>query len=750
MASRLTNDEHVSPLVVPMARKAQVETRIEAIIDDARPLCRRLGWRSAILLAAIALPLVALIAAAQQAETAEAVSDPLIVGSVVDDATGKSIAGATVRLMGWTTNRMEYDLRTAVTDREGRFQFFELPGGRLQLIAFHGDMSSRTKRFEGLEVTPREESIELRMKPAPSLRVKILDKLARQPLAGAKVHLGWFDGESDHLANKDGEVLIRGLTPELWTINVFAKEHAELEEAIQLVGTGTTTITTILDPGFEVAGRVVDEQGEPLAGVAVGANPTGDYSRRFESTRTDREGKYRLSYLPLIGLQIGFSKEGYLDEDLELVPKAAAGETQELNASLTRRPSGGSVVGTVVNAKGEPIIGAKVINRGRSSADTRETFTDANGDYRLDDLFGSVQGRMLVVKSPGYVPGVAEFLPGTNEKPGKADVTLEPGHRVRGQVVDEQGVPLQGVYVGYGENPGMPDTDGGFMVTGPDGKFQFDTLPADVRFDIRTYNIFGKFSQLTEHKLPLDGDEEVVVTLPPEAVIHGRVVDAVTGAAVPNFVASVTFSPDRTNEDPSGHLFGPRATGEGETFASSSGEFRMGSFAQGMPLQVAIQADGYERAALRRVMARRESEAEPLEFRLQPIDKRKLLTFAGQVVDFKGQGMAGVELRLIVSATPRTTWRYRFPFSWEQVRARQADDDPNVKQLLVATTNTQGRFAFTDVQPGADIELSYRGSGVSQDSRVGLEELDEAERQNIRIDAAAAGKSGEATVEDIE
>jgi beta-lactamase regulating signal transducer with metallopeptidase domain len=72
MASRLAGHKRVSPLLVPMARQAQVETRIEAVIDDRRPLCRRLGWRGLAMLLAVAVPLVTGIAALKPASPAAA------------------------------------------------------------------------------------------------------------------------------------------------------------------------------------------------------------------------------------------------------------------------------------------------------------------------------------------------------------------------------------------------------------------------------------------------------------------------------------------------------------------------------------------------------------------------------------------------------------------------------------------------------------------------------------------------------
>ena len=63
IASRMSGvTTRVAALGVSMARTSQVESRIDAILDDKRPLARRLGGRGLAALAAVVLPLVLLAA----------------------------------------------------------------------------------------------------------------------------------------------------------------------------------------------------------------------------------------------------------------------------------------------------------------------------------------------------------------------------------------------------------------------------------------------------------------------------------------------------------------------------------------------------------------------------------------------------------------------------------------------------------------------------------------------------------------
>ena len=75
------------------------------------------------------------------------------------------------------------------------------------------------------------------------------------------------------------------------------------------------------------------------------------------------------SNVPIAGLRLFLSKEGYVDFRPEVAITAPPGGRQELNLTLPRRPDGGSVRGTVVDKDGKPIEGASIVNRGGSSSD---------------------------------------------------------------------------------------------------------------------------------------------------------------------------------------------------------------------------------------------------------------------------------------------------------------------------------------------------------------------------------------------
>ena len=155
----------------------------------------------------------------------------------------------------------------------------------------------------------------------------------------------------------------------------------------------------------------------------------------------------------------------------------------DLAIKLTPRPSGGAVAGVVRDEKGKPIAGASVENLGDQTETIRKTITDRAGNYVLDDLFESDRGYELLVRASGRCPSRLAVKPGSRGKPATLDVMLEPGHRAQGRVVAEDGKPVAEVEV-RPHRRGSPWLQEYGRQTDQDGRFEIDSLPQDVRFQI--------------------------------------------------------------------------------------------------------------------------------------------------------------------------------------------------------------------------------------------------------------------------
>jgi hypothetical protein len=798
VAGRLANTRRrVQPAGVAMARIPQVEYRIDAILDAGRPLARRMSMRGVLAMFGIAVPLTLLVAAlkaddqdaplpvpvrdrerslqsasyqspptagpkrsesvqvessarqipapgtAQPGNTTANPAASQLLGRVIMESDGQPVSKAEVRLVSWTNNNTNYNTRTATTNDRGEFVFDRVAAGNHRLAAFFGAFSSRNSRYKGLAVDlSHQEPVTLKLTKMPSINVHVVSKENAAPIADALVRLPWSDTTHDHRTDSDGRVLLRCLTPEVWHVEVKAKGFAEQEIPVNLAGTDVANVTIELEPGGVLYGRITDEAGVAVAGAGFSVFPADRRSGQIEYFRTDGQGNYRFDYLPANqGLEVNVSGPGFLD--LQEQVTLAAGAERKVDLVLSRRPHGGTVSGSVSDAAGNPVAGATLTNHGRSSRDKRTATTDELGIFVLDDVYEGSIGHELIVKADGFAPQRVKFRPGTQESPAKLAITLQAGHTIRGRVLDEAGKAIRGVAVYFAEgNTGSGFDFGGKTTTDADGRFSFDSLPADCPF---TFLADG-YSEIETQKLPLDGDEEVVVTMQSEGIIKGRVIDATTDKPISPFNVQITFSPDRKPDEPGHHLSGPRATSpDGEQFATRDGTFVLKELIRGMPLQVSVTADGYDRHVKRRVVAISEADAKEVDFRLERIDPTSFFTIRGRIVDELQRTVQGAKLQFIsaneiqTNRDPRQPRFVEYPFGWQMIKSGNAITAAGVKQILSTASSRNGEFVFEQVRPAAAMQIVYWGEGVSQGRLQGIEKMSAADRANITIQIVTPG-----------
>ncbi|HEU4412504.1 MAG TPA: sigma-70 family RNA polymerase sigma factor [Polyangiaceae bacterium] len=194
-----------------------------------------------------------------------------------------------------------------------------------------------------------------------------------------------------------------------------------------------------------LAGRVVDEAGEPVAGALVRGEPEADGGSPPEPTLTDAAGRFAFPALAAGAYRLLVARGGG-------VPRAFAGQrTGETGARLVLR-RGGAVEGRVVRAAGgEPVPSftlflTEPLGLGRRPVNVRAV-VDPEGRFRLDD----------VPEGPYHLLALAAGFGASAERPlrvsaGEAsapsDLALPDGGSLRGRVVAaEDGRPIEGAWV---------------------------------------------------------------------------------------------------------------------------------------------------------------------------------------------------------------------------------------------------------------------------------------------------------------
>jgi RNA polymerase sigma factor (sigma-70 family) len=533
---------------------------------------------------------------------------------------------------------------------------------------------------------------------ARTMRVVVLDPQGK-PLVGANVHSGiWtnekgFKGNYDYTTDAAGAAQVE--LPKTFTIvrlwagkKPFVTMYAGWEQNELASGTRVPAEYTMrLESGTTAGGRVVDEQGRPIAGAKVEVELGGDprpvhgdgrvgydvwLANGSDAATTDAEGRWHIDNVPNSpGVELSLlvtHPDHESDERWGQAQKAAGVTTAMLRqgtATLTLK-RGIIVRGRVTDPEGKPIQDALVIHGDDPySASTPSKFpTDADGRFRLPAL--PPGPTTLTVLARGWAPQLRKITIRAGLPP--QDFRLGPGKPIRLRIVDAAGKPVPRAFVSLtgwkgsksiqsDHNPNQPRVpDQGILRTAnADGVWEWAWAPDDpVKLEIGAKRLAAAELEVA------GGTPERTVTLKAEHRITGRVVDAVTGKPIPAFTV---IPVDVFRKD-----FLCAERGHAET--GKDGRLDFLATRTDVPQRLRVEAPGY-RTQDGPEFRVGDDTSRTQDFRLQP--SRPI---AGVVLDAAGRPAVQAEVLL---ATPTE-------------EARLQEEMVN----HMTTTDAAGHFAFPD------------------------------------------------------
>jgi hypothetical protein len=270
------------------------------------------------------------------------------------------------------------------------------------------------------------------------------------------------------------------------------------------------------EPGT-ITGTITDDQGDPLEDASVFAIPTTfDFDLTVAETGADgtyelevRAGYYRVEVMPPAGSDLAPERydDSYGSPTPVLVNSAA--ETSGIDAQLE---IGATVTGTVTDAEGDPVNGARVDVQPwwdapgflEFTSDAPSDSTNASGQY---EIIGLPPTRLLLHASPSagrpdladewyldaYSPSQAKPVQTTlgATTPG-INIQLGPGGGISGTVTDPDGDPMAGVEV-FAQT--LECCEGNGTSTGADGTYELELAPGDyyVQFYPETGGVLPEY-----------------------------------------------------------------------------------------------------------------------------------------------------------------------------------------------------------------------------------------------------------------
>ena len=273
---------------------------------------------------------------------------------------------------------------------------------------------------------------------------RVLDASAH-PLAAHPLRFKSSSGEERQLeSDAHGRFLLD--SPQSGRIVSASDRHATLLEAVVRVGSEIEPVV-VVSRGVTLAGRIVDQAGEPVEGARLLVELPSDYYSNFRVVldasndperfwTSDEEGHFELTRVTCQDVaRLVVRRDGFRELRVP-VPQV---DRTDLHLVLEALPvTGADLVGIVLDARGAAVEGACV------STGTQMVRSAADGSFLFDP---KVRGEAteLVAVAPGYLPDRAQAEVGTDGPLWPSQVVLRLSGvplELEGVVVDENGNPL--------------------------------------------------------------------------------------------------------------------------------------------------------------------------------------------------------------------------------------------------------------------------------------------------------------------
>lgn len=312
------------------------------------------------------------------------------VHGIVRDGSGDPISGALVTV--YDTSIMVLDEnrrieRTALTDRQGRYQIPAIGGGFKNIVAEaagHADGAHSGVNVHRLSGT---KSIDFSLARGGTVDGRVLTDDGR-PVSDAIVSIQAVrvsDGRTDYhhpvRTDKLGQFLVEGLREQMSYLISARKVGFSGLMARKNVETGDHGISLTLHAQLRLSGRVVDDEtGEPVTAFWLVSSPTPhlrQLSRRTSQKVLDKGGRFQfhvaslapnMKEIHLFALTPGTAGGS---QRLQLVPRnqPLARPLKVIDGIELRVRKGGVITGRVVDHKGGGVAGARIELLGALSDD---------------------------------------------------------------------------------------------------------------------------------------------------------------------------------------------------------------------------------------------------------------------------------------------------------------------------------------------------------------------------------------------
>ncbi len=396
-------------------------------------------------------------------------------GRVLEASSREPVAGALVWNGGTSWAR---------TGSGGTFEIRAPSGDRGRVEAAAAGYTRGAFRWQ----RDKNEPITFLLGPGAAISGQVVDE-AGKPVEGAKIEtvtnpadfrMGRMETKS-FLTGPDGRFVLRQLPA--GRIHGVTAVKEGFAPANQLADS-TAPVRLVLRRGTVAVGRVVDEQGRPVAGAELTLVLSEDAPMprpelRFSAV-SDAKGGFRLANVSAGRFDLRAARPGFTAATLPgiLIPE---NEAQADLGEVTLLP-GAAIEGIVVDERDRPVQGAEVALTPFGSdgmrADEHLMYRDpvetgADGRFRIADLPRGMRVGLMAVH-PEHTSAEMVGVEVPTAQPVRLRLTRP--RSLEGRVKDRQGEPVSGARLFFSESAGSP------LGGGWDGRASKGTTDAEGRF----------------------------------------------------------------------------------------------------------------------------------------------------------------------------------------------------------------------------------------------------------------------------
>lgn len=443
--------------------------------------------------------------------------------------------------------------RTVETETDGSFAFDGMLPRSYTLTA----------RKDGLvggpvvhELSSTSDPVAIRMQAGATLAVSVVDDTGAA-LVGANVEVRQ-DDTRQAITDRDGKARFVGVAGGFAVVVASAAGKGMSRQPVQIPNARDTTIEVRIElrQGTAVAGRVIDERGEPVVGARVLARAASALFQlgdgRNDGVVTDKRGAFELPALSAGSYRFVATHDDHAPSSSGVM--ALDGVTPVNDIQIVMK-TGGILAGTVVDQNGAAVAHARVSVRVRAAnnialstgAEARQSTADDRGAFRMTGLARSPIS--IMASSDAASSEVQKLDLSENPRAEEIILTLAISGTIAGRVVDSAGEPVAEAQV-----TALPDFFGGgltedFLLRGlaaettdGGGQFKFSGLPEGT-YQLRAARSKVSNVQFTRPGVNArTGDANVELMLDKPGGIKGTL-QFKDGSAPTAFTVTITFPP---------------------------------------------------------------------------------------------------------------------------------------------------------------------------------------------------------------